>query len=132
MRERQRLGTLSINTDSLGRKFAVEEAPASYVATTPDDKEALRRPTRFWINVLLTTVLMGSLVLELLPLAVLFMIAFALALLINYPQLDAQRQRIAAHAPAALNQTSIFRRRGIFCRYSVGYGDGNGNVRNIT
>lgn len=122
MRERQRLGTLSINTDSLGRKFAVEEAPASYVTTTPDDKEALRRPTRFWINVLLTTVLMGSLVLELLPLAVLFMIAFALALLINYPQLDAQRQRIAAHAPAALNQTSIFLAAGIFAGILSGTG----------
>jgi CitMHS family citrate-Mg2+:H+ or citrate-Ca2+:H+ symporter len=65
---------------------------------------------------------MACLVLEPLPLVVLFMLAFALASMINYPALDDQRERLAAHAPTALAQVSIFFVAGIFAGILSGTG----------
>lgn len=120
IRERSRLGKLSIQTS--GHASVTEEDGESYLPAINEVNEELRRPKLFWLNAGLTMVLMVSLVLEVLPLSVLFMVAFALALLINYPHIDAQRQRIAAHAPAALNQTSIFLAAGIFAGILSGTG----------
>lgn len=120
IRERRRLGKLSIQSSGSGS--VTEEDGESYLPAINEVNEELRRPKLFWLNAALTVVLMASLVMELLPLSVLFMVAFAIALLINYPQLDAQRQRIAAHAPAALNQTSIFLAAGIFAGILSGTG----------
>lgn len=120
IRERRRLGKLSIQGSGSGS--VTEEDGESYLPAINEVNEELRRPKLFWLNAALTVVLMASLVMELLPLSVLFMVAFAIALLINYPQLDAQRQRIAAHAPAALNQTSIFLAAGIFAGILSGTG----------
>ena len=120
VRERRRLGKLSIQ--SSGSSSVTEEDGESFLPAINEVNEELRRPKLFWLNAALTVVLMASLVMELLPLSVLFMVAFAIALLINYPQLDAQRQRIAAHAPAALNQTSIFLAAGIFAGILSGTG----------
>lgn len=120
VRERRRLGKLCIHTN--GSPSVIEEDGESYLPAFSDVNEELRRPKLFWVNAALTITLMVALVMEVLPLAVLFMIAFSFALLINYPHLDAQRQRIAAHAPAALNQTSIFLAAGIFAGILAGTG----------
>ncbi|AWX87583.1 MULTISPECIES: CitMHS family transporter [Klebsiella] len=120
IRERRRLGKLSIQTNAHGS--VIEEDAESYLPAINEVNDELRRPKMFWLNAALTLALMASLVMELLPLSVLFMVAFAIALLINYPHLDAQRQRIASHAPAALNQTSIFLAAGIFAGILSGTG----------
>ncbi|HED1365463.1 TPA: CitMHS family transporter [Klebsiella quasipneumoniae subsp. quasipneumoniae] len=120
IRERRRLGKLSIQTNAHGS--VIEEDAESYLPAIHEVNDELRRPKMFWLNAALTLALMASLVMELLPLSVLFMVAFAIALLINYPHLDAQRQRIASHAPAALNQTSIFLAAGIFAGILSGTG----------
>ncbi|WP_323111755.1 CitMHS family transporter [Klebsiella quasipneumoniae] len=120
IRERRRLGKLSIQTNAHGS--VIEEDAESYLPAINEVNDELRRPKMFWLNAALTFALMASLVMELLPLSVLFMVAFAIALLINYPHLDAQRQRIASHAPAALNQTSIFLAAGIFAGILSGTG----------
>lgn len=120
IRERRRLGKLSIQTNAHGS--VIEEDAESYLPAINEVNDELRRPKMFWLNAALTLALMASLVIELLPLSVLFMVAFAIALLINYPHLDAQRQRIASHAPAALNQTSIFLAAGIFAGILSGTG----------
>lgn len=120
IRERRRLGKLSIQTNAHGS--VIEEDAESYLPAINEVNDELRRPKMFWLNAALTLALMASLVMELLPLSVLFMVAFAIALLINYPHLDAQRQRIASHAPAALNQTSIFLSAGIFAGILSGTG----------
>ncbi|HEY0334019.1 MAG TPA: citrate:proton symporter, partial [Stenotrophomonas sp.] len=83
-----------------------------------DDEDAetvaLKRPGRRWANGLLTAALMASLVLGLLPMAVLFMVGFALAVLINYPDLAQQRQRVIHHAGNALPVVSVIFAAGIF------------------
>ncbi len=52
--------------------------------------------------------------LGLLPIPALFILATAIALLINYPSVDAQKARIAAHAPNILPVISLIFAAGIF------------------
>lgn len=80
----------------------------------PKDLGDLRRPKLLWINAALTLALIVSLVAAVLPLPVLFMVAFALALLINYPNVDAQRRRIAEHAKNVIAVVSLIFAAGVF------------------
>ena len=76
----------------------------------------LRRPQNFWINITLTVVVMGTMVAlgdKLAP-AIVFMVGLCLALLINCRDVDMQRQRIDAHAHAALLMASILLAAGVF------------------
>lgn len=69
---------------------------------------------KLWINLILTALVLGSMVGGYLPPAVAFMIGTALALLINFPDLKIQRERIDAHARAALMMASILLAAGVF------------------
>jgi CitMHS family citrate-Mg2+:H+ or citrate-Ca2+:H+ symporter len=79
-----------------------------------DDQKALRRPRLFWVNVLLTLLVLGVMVSGTVPPAAAFMIGAALALLVNYPSVAMQRQRVDAHARAALMMASILLAAGVF------------------
>lgn len=72
------------------------------------------RPKLIWINLGLTLVLMAMLVKGALPLPVLFMIAFAIAIMINYPKLEDQKERLTAHAANVLPVVSLIFAAGIF------------------
>jgi CitMHS family citrate-Mg2+:H+ or citrate-Ca2+:H+ symporter len=76
--------------------------------------ESLRRPKLLWVNALLTVALMTCLVMALLPLPVLFMTAFAIALVINYPKVDEQRRRVAEHAKNVIAVVSLIFAAGVF------------------
>ncbi|WP_078410227.1 CitMHS family transporter [Priestia abyssalis] len=107
MKERKRLGVLhfdSIQKESLA--FA-EQAATVEIAET-------KRPKLLWVNFGLTVALMAGLIMGIMPLAVLFMIAFAIAIIINYPNLDDQKERIAAHASNVLAVVSLVFAAGIF------------------
>jgi citrate-Mg2+:H+ or citrate-Ca2+:H+ symporter, CitMHS family len=73
---------------------------------TPE-QERMRRPGRFWINAALTVVLMAVMISGRGDPAAMFMIGTAAALLINYPSSDLQRDRVNAHATAALMMAAI-------------------------
>ncbi|MBP1202458.1 CitMHS family citrate-Mg2+:H+ or citrate-Ca2+:H+ symporter [Duganella sp. 1411] len=75
---------------------------------------ATARPKLIWINLLLTLALMGMLIKGALPLPVLFMIAFAIAIMINYPKLEDQKERLTAHAANVLPVVSLIFAAGIF------------------
>ena len=107
-REKQRLGRLSLS------EAATDVAPIAESALMPSESnaEALRRPKLLAINALLTLLLLVALVLGVLPLPVLFMIAFAL--LINYPKVAQQRERVAAHAKNVIAVVSLIFAAGIF------------------
>lgn len=89
-----------------------------------DAERALRRPDRFWANLVLTVAVLGTMVLmaEKIPPALMFMLGTALALIINYPSVDAQRQRIDAHAKAAVLMASILLAAGVFTGIMQGTG----------
>ncbi len=120
LRERQRLGSLRLSVGAAATVF--DDEAGDWTPSLSDEDAELRRPKMFWLNAGLTIALMASLVMEILPVAVLFMVAFSIALLINYPLLHDQRRRISAHAPTALNQISIFLAAGILAGILAGTG----------
>jgi CitMHS family citrate-Mg2+:H+ or citrate-Ca2+:H+ symporter len=77
------------------------------VSRSRSDGGSLRRPGRFWVNVLLTIVILGAMIAGLVDPAVMFMIGTAIGLMVNYPSADIQRARIDAHAKAALLMGAI-------------------------
>jgi CitMHS family citrate-Mg2+:H+ or citrate-Ca2+:H+ symporter len=75
------------------------------------------RPTwpRLWVfNAVLTVAALASLVAELLPLPVVFVIASAVALLVNHPDARQQRERLTAHATAAMLMVTTILAAGVF------------------
>ncbi|EZP52376.1 MULTISPECIES: CitMHS family transporter [unclassified Sphingomonas] len=109
-RERARIGIV--------RQPQSGDAPAMAVSQWPE----ARRPRLRWFNAALTIALLAGLVLGLLPLSVLMMLAFAVAMLVNYPQVAEQKARITAHAGNALSVVSLIFAAGIFTGILSGTG----------
>ncbi|OWY41056.1 citrate transporter [Xenophilus sp. AP218F] len=101
LRERARVGVLELKD-------------SDHDVQVIDEHRNIRRPKLLWVNAGLTLALMTVLVMGVLPLPVLFMIGFAAALLINYPDLQMQRERIAAYADSILAVVSLIFAAGIF------------------
>ena len=103
--------------------FGLDDAAASIEPVAETLSEAgLARPKLFWLNLLLTLVAMGALVAALAPPAVVFMVAFAVALVLNYPKVADQRARIDAHARSALLMASVLIAAGAFTGVMGGAG----------
>ncbi|WCS23818.1 citrate:proton symporter [Methylobacterium sp. NMS14P] len=120
LREERRLALVPGAAGSAGSA----PGPAPSARTLSDAERTLRRPERFWINIVLTVAVLGTMVFlaEKVPPALMFMLGTALALVINYPQVDAQRQRIDAHARAAILMASILLAAGVFTGIMQGTG----------
>jgi CitMHS family citrate-Mg2+:H+ or citrate-Ca2+:H+ symporter len=78
------------------------------------DTAHMRRPALLPVNALLTIGLMMALVRGVLPLPVLFMIAFAVAMVINYPSVAEQKALLTTHAANAMAVASLIFAAGIF------------------
>lgn len=111
------------------RLMALSGDGALHVPTDADLAEGLvrgndltERPKLILVNLALTLALLTALVLGLLPLPVLFIIAAALALTLNYPSVEAQKARIAAHAPNILPVIALIFAAGIFTGILKGTG----------
>jgi citrate-Mg2+:H+ or citrate-Ca2+:H+ symporter, CitMHS family len=89
-----------------------------------DAEKELRRPNNFWINIVLTLVVLGTMVAmgETVPPAIMFMVGTCIALMINYPNVDMQRKRVDAHAKAAILMASILLAAGVFTGIMQGSG----------
>jgi citrate-Mg2+:H+ or citrate-Ca2+:H+ symporter, CitMHS family len=77
-------------------------------------QQALRRPRRFWLNLALTLSLIATMIAARLEPVAVFMVGLVLALWINYPDPKMQRERIEAHARAALTMAAILFAAGAF------------------
>lgn len=78
--------------------------------TVSKDPEATRPHLRK-VNMVLTILLMIALIKGILPMSVLFMLAFCIAMLINYPDVDMQKKRIAMHADSILAVVGLILRQ---------------------
>ncbi|HVW52390.1 MAG TPA: citrate:proton symporter [Trinickia sp.] len=107
----------------LGPRLATVEALLARRELTEEEK-ALRRPRNFWFNVLLTLAVLGTMVAmgEKIPPVLMFMIGLCIALVVNYPNVEMQRQRIDAHARAALMMAAILLAAGVFTGIMQGSG----------
>jgi citrate-Mg2+:H+ or citrate-Ca2+:H+ symporter, CitMHS family len=106
-RERKRLGVIDI------QDTFKEIASASELVQSTELPEC-RRPKLLWFNFVLTLVLLVCLIIDFIPLMILFMVAFAIALLVNYPNIKDQQKRISSHAANAVAVVSIIIAAGIF------------------
>lgn len=87
-----------------------------------DAERELRKPRLFWVNLLLTLVVMGVMIAGVVDPVVMFMLGTVIALCINYPAVDAQRARIDAHAKTALTMASILLAAGVYTGIMQGTG----------
>ncbi|KWS25890.1 citrate:proton symporter [Pseudomonas syringae] len=110
-REERRLGLGPDNLDVKPHQRVLSDAECE-----------LRKPRLFWINLLLTLVVMGVMIAGVVDPVVMFMLGTVIALCINYPAVDAQRARIDAHAKTALTMASILLAAGVFTGIMQGTG----------
>ncbi|MFF9120957.1 CitMHS family transporter [Streptomyces massasporeus] len=80
------------------------------------------RPKLYWFNALLTVSLLTAMIMEWLPIPVLFLIGAALALSVNFPHIPAQRARLAAHADNVLNVSGMVFAAAVFTGVLQGTG----------
>ncbi|MFC8203757.1 CitMHS family transporter [[Kitasatospora] papulosa] len=80
------------------------------------------RPKLYWFNAGLTVALLAAMILELMPIPVLFLIGAALALTVNFPRMPDQRARIAAHADNVLNVSGMVFAAAVFTGVLTGTG----------
>lgn len=106
-KERQRLGVIDLKDISSVQVAFAEQAAAV-------EQPSYKRPKLLYVNLGLTILLMVGLISGIMPLQILFMIAFAIAIMINYPNLETQKERITAHAGNVLAVVSLVFAAGIF------------------
>jgi citrate-Mg2+:H+ or citrate-Ca2+:H+ symporter, CitMHS family len=125
-REERRLRAPLAEIAGVAVTTSTATAPATASTTGARDlsaeERALRRPGRFWVNLLLTMTLMTVMVSGIADPSFVFMIGTAAALMLNYPDASAQRARVDAHAKAALMMAAILLAAGAFTGIMKGSG----------
>ena len=96
---------------------------ATEVITGLDPNRDTLRPKLIWFNLALTVVLLVMLVMNVLPLALLFMGASAIAIVVNFPNsVDEQSERIKVNGPAIVSVVALVFAAAVL----VGVMDGTG------
>ncbi|MFF5537602.1 CitMHS family transporter [Streptomyces cinerochromogenes] len=143
-RERKRLGVLTLDevleeeTETVlvgagagkDTKKAGGSGSGADLPDEPDDKSlqvldpnrATLRPGLYWFNALLTVALLTAMIMEWLPIPVLFLLGAALALTVNFPHMPDQKARIAAHAENVLNVSGMVFAAAVFTGVLQGTG----------
>lgn len=75
---------------------------------------AKQHPIILWINAILTITIIAVMLLDIAPPEFAFMIGVALALIINFGDVDEQMNRLKAHAPNALMMAAVIIAAGMF------------------
>jgi len=101
-KERERLGVIQLESTP---------AFAEQAAALDIDKKSSKL---FWFNLLLTLALMVMLVMEVLPIQILFATAFAIALFVNFPNPAKQQEQILSHANSFVTICTLVFAAGIF------------------
>ncbi|MFG2992384.1 CitMHS family transporter [Streptomyces sp. NPDC048257] len=98
-------------------------------APTPEDgfqgldpNRPTLRPRLYWFNAGLTVALLTAMIMELLPIPVLFLLGAALALTVNFPHMPDQKARVAAHADNVLNVAGMVFAAAVFTGVLTGTG----------
>lgn len=108
VKERVRLGVIVLE------EIPKEALAMSGIAATLALEEDIKRPKLRLFNLILVIVIMGILVTGIMPVPILFLIGFVIASIINYPNLEQQKERIASHAGNAITVVTLVFAAGIF------------------
>jgi CitMHS family citrate-Mg2+:H+ or citrate-Ca2+:H+ symporter len=109
----------------LGKKERKTITTNSIVIDTVPESDVnlkLERPKLYYLNILMVLAAVGTLISGVAPPHIIFMVAFALSLILNYPNPKQQSDRINAHAQAALLMASILFAAGCFTGILKGSG----------
>ncbi|MGC9539085.1 CitMHS family transporter [Streptomyces sp. UG1] len=115
-RERNRLGALD-DTRRDEAKSTVGDGPG-----TPRVAERPHHPALTAFNLALTLALLVCLVLEAMPLPVLFVLAFVIALLVNHPRWEDQQSQLEKHGKNVVLVTTMIFAAGVFTGLLTGTG----------
>ncbi|WP_217248113.1 CitMHS family transporter [Streptomyces sp. AC602_WCS936] len=115
-------GAAASGHDGSGGDAAAPDADSDDDFQGLDPNRATLRPKLYWFNALLTVALLTAMIMELLPIPVLFLIGAALALTVNFPHIPDQKARIAAHADNVLNVSGMVFAAAVFTGVLTGTG----------
>ena len=96
------------------KRLGVQDMEHSLHDELTEEEHDMRRPKLFWFNLILTIVTIVALVQVWLPLPIVFMLAFAIAVLINYPKPNDQMDQIKSQSVGMITVVSIIFAAGIF------------------
>ena len=80
---------------------------ATMDGTALDPTRETLRPKMYWFNLVMTVAIMVLLVVDLVPMAYLFMVGTAIALVVNFPKISDQAKMIASHASSVIAVVSM-------------------------
>lgn len=104
------------------KRLGIQKVEYDYQNELSEEERSLKRPKLFWYNLILTIIVVIALIQTWLPLPIVFMVAFAVALLVNYPNPKVQQERIASLAPNVMTVAMIIFAAGIFTGILSGTG----------
>ncbi len=115
--ERKRLGIVHLTDEEINSLRAIE-----VLGDGVDDATdaSLKRPKLIWVNLALTILVMiylvfgGMWIIPKIPAAIIFEVAFAIALLVNYTRLKDQRAIIEEHGANAMHVIIMVLAAGVF------------------
>lgn len=106
----------------MGKKERNCDVELKSIVESQETNTELERPRLFWVNILLIIAAISLLISGLAPPHVIFMVAFVIAISLNYPDLKEQAERVNAHAKAAMLMASILFAAGSFTGILKGSG----------
>jgi len=106
----------------LGKKERNNEIRELVNMPIQETSSELERPKLFWVNISLIIIAVGTLVSGIAPPHIIFMIAFTIAISLNYPKLKDQAQRVNAHSKAVVLMVGILFAAGFFIGIMKGSG----------
>ncbi|PMC35896.1 citrate transporter [Bacillus sp. UMB0899] len=104
------------------KRLGIKDMEYNYDQELSDEEKNMRRPKLFWINLVITILAIVALVKVWLPLPIVFMVAFAISLLLNYPKPQDQQDQIKSQAIGMVTVISIIFSAGIFTGILSGTG----------
>ncbi|HWS42741.1 MAG TPA: citrate:proton symporter [Pseudoflavonifractor sp.] len=110
MREKARIGAVALKSAEVKAAELTEE------------EKVLLRPQLFWVNIALIILAIVSLLFSGFAPAVVFMVFYVLATVINYPKVADTKSRVDAHAKSAIMMCSVLFAAGCFCGIMKGTG----------
>lgn len=109
-------------TGSSGSGADLPEEPEDEGFQGLDPHRPTLRPKLYWFNALLTVTLLTAMIMEWLPIPVLFLLGAALALTVNFPHMPDQKARLGAHAENVLNVSGMVFAAAVFTGVLQGTG----------
>ncbi len=110
IREKKRLGSELV----VGGQYVAPELT--------EEEKALERPKLFWVNIILILAAIACLLFSGFAPAVVFMVFYVIATLINYPKVKDSKARVDAHAKSCLMMCSVLFAAGCFTGIMKGTG----------